>query len=196
MQHSFQFSSGNTIQSQSIKSVNFYQELKEFLKIEETGTDIANGLTEFAIIRDDQKRMYFAVGKFDGSIEIYQSIQEKKVVRRLCSYFNHQKLVTIIKWSQSVFSTAQASSVLMASGSNDTNVIVIDFADLIQSFEANSYNSSDLKLFSKQKFKLAGHKERITSLSWAKSNQVNILASSSFDSTVQVIFKFYMVCCK
>jgi WD40 repeat protein len=71
---------------------------------------------------------------------------------------------------------------LLASGSNDFNVIIVDFAYIISEVEAKKL-SSDSKFFSKFVHKFIGHKERITGLSWSTNN---LLASCSFDSTVQI----------
>lgn len=67
----------------------------------------------------------------------------------------------------------------MASGSNDFNVIIVDFSKIIGESESNQ------KYFSQFKHKLTGHKERITGLDWSKIDQ-SLLVSCSYDSTVQV----------
>ena len=71
---------------------------------------------------------------------------------------------------------------MLASGSNDFNVIIVDFANIITEVEDKKL-SSDSKFFSKFVHKFIGHKERITGLSWSANN---LLASCSFDSTVQI----------
>jgi WD40 repeat protein len=201
MQHSFQFSSGhsstNLIANANVKTINFYttlieNELKNQLLSESnnekhSGSSLKAkyeyGLTEFAILELNKSELYFMIGKFDGSMELYKKcLNEQNNIQKLCTFFNHQKLVTCIKWRKDK---------LIASGSNDFNVIIIDFSMLInEELKETSPNQNDRKFFSKFKHKLVGHKERITNLSWSNCEKNNILASCSYDSTVQVNIQF------
>ena len=165
------------------KSVNFYNTLMEDCeqsKAVEVGLEY--GLTEFSVFNRNEREIYFMIGKFDGSIELYKKslVAEEESVVKMCTLYNHQKLVTCIKWSRHHSNEA----CLIASGSNDFNVIIVDFNSLIGEMETKGQN--DLKFFSKLKHKLLGHKERITNLCWSTYEQCNLLASCSYDSTVQV----------
>jgi WD40 repeat protein len=168
MQHSFKFSQNGV---SNIETINFYDAIKINLDL---SNEVDCGLTELAINNSDSNTavVYFTIGKFDGSIELYKKTDNQLI--KLCTFLNHNKLVTIIKWNK--------NSSLLASGSNDYNVIVIDFKALIESL--NNTNSN-LKLISKYKNKLIGHRERITGLSWSIHDEC-FLASCSYDSTVQV----------
>jgi len=187
-QHNIQFSSaGNSIVNADCLSINLYSELTESVKNlkEEQKTigktnktnGIEYGLTEFIILDfTSNETCYFMIGKFDGSIELYK--RENKIdFILLCSLFNHQKLITCIKHKNHMGSN------LIASGSNDFNVVILDFDKLIT--DLNTADVSNL-LFGKFKHKLIGHKERITCLSWSKHESLNTLASASYDGTVQV----------
>ena len=215
MRHQMLFvgGSGGTIVSADVQTKNFYKELvtqtekdadadadkteESIVTNKSSKVNYEYGLTEFSVLKiespssssNDEKRSdYFvAIGKFDGSTEIYRSFVREKKIRRLCTFFNHQKLVTCLKWNRNVYQLEQTSpDVYLASGSNDFNVIIIDFKSLISEFDANKLKE-DTKLFSKYKHRLVGHKERITGLSWStNSAKENLLASCSYDSTVQV----------
>jgi WD40 repeat protein len=212
MQHAVQVSSGNTIVQQNCTTINFYSELNKILnnnnnfKVTENQTEtiniinnknllIQNGLTEFSALKfkdkeNSSKNYLIAIGKFDGSIEIYQSLldNDKRLIKKLCALLNHQKLVTIIKFNSQILDLEKEDEpVLMASGSNDYNIMLVDLKKLIlNQFEANNFQQIDFKLFSHFKHKLVGHKERITGLNWSKLNGKQVLASCSYDSTVQV----------
>jgi len=162
MQHSFKFASQNNITN--IENRSFY----ELISIEAD-----KGLTELALFNDkSNNKTYFAIGKFDGSIELYR--QDDDRVSKLCTFLNHNKLITILKWN--------SSGSYLASGSNDFNVVIIDFNALIERLNS----TENLKLILNFKHKLVGHQERITGLSWSVHDQ-NLLASCSYDGTVQVI---------
>ena len=137
------------------------------------------GLTEFAILDFTDEACYFMIGKFDGSIELYKK-QNKSDIVLVCSLFNHQKLITCIKHKKNM---SETGSNLIASGSNDYNIVILDFDKLIT--DLNASNATNL-VFGKFKHKLIGHKERITCLSWSKHESLNTLASASYDGTVQV----------
>jgi WD40 repeat protein len=214
MQHSIQFSSGNNIQPQNIQTVNFFKEVTRFMSERASPLpstenaplaepelaqgllgkknmfEQANGLTEFSVLKYDEQSYFFAIGKFDGSIEVYQSLLAENKLRRLGTFFNHQKLVTIIKWNKPAYASKNNEMTLMASGSNDHNIVVVDFGSFVSELESEQFAKLDLKLFSKYKHKLSGHKERITSISWSVSNGSNVLASCSYDCTVQVSYIF------
>ena len=164
-----------------VKSINFYNFLKNKLNEEETNSEY--GLTEFSILKIKSGGNFFCIGKFDGSIECYKS--QYNEVTKICILFNHQKLVTCIKWNAEEYDESLNKPIYMASGSNDFNVIIVDFDEIL---EQNKRSNIPVNLYSKYKFKLEGHKERITCLSWCKSLN-SMLASSSYDSTVQVNFK-------
>lgn len=161
----------------NVKSINFYKFLKNILNEEESNSEY--GLTEFSVLRIKSGGNFFCIGKFDGSIECYKSQNDQ--VTKICILFNHQKLVTCIKWNADEY---DESSIYMASGSNDFNVIIVEFQEIL---EQSKSSNSPINLYSKYKFKLEGHKERITCLSWCKTTRT-MLASSSYDSTVQVNF--------
>jgi len=141
-------------------------------------------------MKSNDNSFYFMLGKFDGSIELYkkEALLPNKITM-LCSLFNHQKLITVIKYNKQNNSTnsEQIGSNLIASGSNDFNIIIIDFnsiiSDCLQLVETQSCNFT---MFNKFKHKLIGHKERITSLSWSRHDSFELLASSSYDGTVQI----------
>ena len=194
MQHTIQFGAAP---AQHTQTINFYNELvntcgdKNGCEESTTSNDrFAYGnLTELATLQYDETSYFIAVGKFDGSIEIYLisvSSLQQQTSRRLCTYFNHQKLVTNIRWNRAKYSRGEV--VLMASGSNDFNVVLVDFGALVASHEPNSFEAKlDAKLFSNFKHKLIGHRERITGLNWSSLNGVNLIASCSYDCTVQVL---------
>lgn len=94
--------------------------------------------------------------------------------------FNHQKLITCAKWNKRI------NHNLLATGSNDFSVIIVDFEALIDEIKAKCPEKSDLQFYAKFKHKLIGHKERVTSLSWSNHEEFNMLASCSYDGTVQV----------
>ena len=75
---------------------------------------------------------------------------------------------------------------LIATGSNDFNVIIIDFERLLAKTDVEQ--NIDMKFYADFKHKLVGHKERITGLSWSNREDFNMLASCSYDATVQVWF--------
>lgn len=196
MQHCVQsFSFGKESSSSAIvASKNFYQDLKKHLEGEnETpGSSLEYGLTEFSVLKieansvEKKNDYFFAIGKFDGSMEIYRTFTNDKRIEKICTFFNHQKLVTCIKWNLTTYpNESNDHEIYIASGSNDFNIILIDFKSLISESQHKVQNQN---FYSKYKHKLVGHKERITSLSWAKSSNVNLLASCSYDSTVQVNF--------
>jgi hypothetical protein len=215
MFHKIQHSaSSSSILNADVKTFNFYKDLVKFIendKSTEHKNDQANnqdvnnnqfgtnkesnhlGLTEFSIIKIEpalanRSDYYFAIGKFDGTIEFYQTNYKDQKVTRLCTIFNHQKLVSCLKWSVSSYSNSNEGPIMIASGSNDFNVIIIDFKSLVNEIENKLEECGNvyLKFFSKHKHKLIGHKERITGLSWSDNNNVETLASCSYDSTVQV----------
>ena len=195
MQHSIHLlgGSGSTglIANAECKSINFYNKLiEECERIKTAEAGLEYGLTEFSVFNRNERAIYFMIGKFDGSIELYkkslvaeEESYESSVVK-MCTLYNHQKLVTCIKWSRH----QPIEACLIASGSNDFNVIIMDFNSLIGEIEAKDQN--DLKFFARFKHKLVGHKERITSLCWSTYEQCNLLASCSYDSTVQVSAKW------
>lgn len=153
-------------------------------------TNFEYGLTEFSVLipsrtADHRNQypslIYFLVGKFDGSMELFKKsrIEGIEKITRLCTLYNHQKLVTCSKWN------IRDLPDLIATGSNDFNVIVIDFKQLLAEIE-KAPEQTDLKFYGKFKHKLVGHRERITSLSWSSRGDFNMLASCSYDATVQV----------
>lgn len=169
MQHSFQLTTGATpVAVNSIENVNFYQKLTDDV------ADTTAGLTEFCFQKKSADKAYVLIGKSDGSMELFSV--DGKTARRLCVFYNHQKLITCIKLN--------ANATLVASGSNDFNVIVVDFAQLVQ----DEPSLANAKLFAKYKHKLVGHRERVTGLNWCKldGDGLNLLASCSYDSTVQI----------
>lgn len=173
-----------TTSPDNIKSLNFYKSLTNLLNERSNENTPEYGLTEFSVMKiKETNGYYFCIGKFDGSIELFRS--ENRVVIKLCSFFNHQKLVTCIKWNVDQFDLDSDKHIYLASGSNDFNVIIIDFKETIE--EINRCEKST-NFYSKFKHKLVGHKERITCLSWCKSSSSNLIASCSYDSTVQVKF--------
>lgn len=188
MQHSFRLIQHGTVSN--CETINFYNELKARISINEaessvqsetTNQQVDTGLTEIAILNANSNIVYFTIGKFDGSIELYKCNYDNNQLYKLCTLLNHNKLITIIKWN--------INSNYMASGSNDFNVIIVDFKLLIESLiDKNDKNNANLKFISKYRHKLVGHKERITGLSWSLHNE-NMLASCSYDSTVQVSSK-------
>ncbi|CAF1058444.1 unnamed protein product, partial [Brachionus calyciflorus] len=184
MQHclrSVSFSKEN-LNTENIKSLNFYKSLSKIINEEKSESSIDYGLTEFSVLSiKETNDFYFCIGKFDGSIEVYK--KENRQVKKLCCLFNHQKLVTYIKWNVSTFDLNKNEPVYLASGSNDFNVIIVDFKHLIN--EVDQVERS-INFYSKYKHKLIGHKERITGLNWCQSLDSNLLASCSYDSTVQI----------
>lgn len=201
MQHQVNFlnSGSSMIVNAEIQTKNFYKDLmtltdqEELEKLDHIKLKSNNdfGVTEFSILKiecnnSDENYHYFAIGKFDGSIEIYRAFPRDNYIAKVCTFFNHQKLITILKWNKSTFvieeNTEANSDLFLASGSNDFNVIIVDFKNIINEFEKKMI-SKDSKFFSKYAYKLVGHKERITGLSWSTNN---LLASCSFDSTVQI----------
>lgn len=152
-------------------------------------TNFEYGLTEFSVLipnkttdhRQYPGLIYFVVGKFDGSMEMFKKtrIEGKDTITRLCTLYNHQKLITCSKWNK------REVPDLIATGSNDFNVIIIDFKQMVAEIEKAS-EQTDLKFYGKFRHKLVGHRERITSLSWSSREDFNMLASCSYDSTVQV----------
>lgn len=218
MQHNMRISSHSIVHGMNSEHVNVYTELKKLIgsEIETEKMDQA-GLTELAFLqvdasKDEQqtKSLIFAIGKYDGSIEVYYSYHKEQeelahqsTIRKLFTLYNHQKLITCMKWNRHHTNRfglneldSESSSLLLASGSNDFNVIVVDIKAILKdilifdkSGQLNERNF-DLKFFNKFKYKLAGHKERITCLNWCISSQnKSLLASSSYDSTVQVTIK-------
>ncbi len=197
MQHTVHFLSGSGHTGQIIapgsKSINFYEQLEKELEGETapTRSAVEYGLTEFAVLvpsktstttklREYPPLVYFLVGKFDGSLEVF-SKSNGSIVAKLCTLFNHQKLITCSKWSNDWS--------LLATGSNDFNVIVVDFEALIEDCTARA-PKGDFKFYSKYKHKLTGHKERVTGLAWSSCQEFNMLASCSYDATVQVSSSF------
>ncbi|RNA10724.1 gem-associated 5 [Brachionus plicatilis] len=171
MQHYVQsFSLGKD----SLSPDNF---LKNLLNEEETNSEY--GLTEFSVLKIKGGGNIFCIGKFDGSIECYKSLSNK--VSKICSLFNHQKLITCMRWNADEYDEGSEQPVYLASGSNDFNVIVVEFNQILNQF--NDSNTT-INVYSKYKLKLEGHKERITCLSWCKGLN-SLLASCSYDSTVQ-----------
>ena len=164
MQHSFKFASQNNVSN--IENINFYELINN-----EMDKGLI-GLTELALFNDIANGYtYFTIGKSDGSIELYRLDENR--VSKLCTFLNHNKLITIIKWNK--------NGSYLGSGSNDFNVVIIDFKSLVDRLNS----TENLKLISNFKHKLAGHQERITGLSWSVHNE-NLLASCSYDGTVQV----------
>jgi WD40 repeat protein len=203
MQHSIQFTSGsNQIISPNTQTLSIYNHLiRKASDVENTitSTDASAesayeyGLTEFSVLKKEKHKsdVFLLIGKFDGSIEIFAKNESQ--TSKLCTLYNHQKLITCLKWNKSYFNEGENSELLLASGSNDSNVIIVDFKVLIdelnESFTQKDDSSPKEKsLFGKYKYKLVGHKERITCLSWSLDSKM--LASSSYDSTVQVGFYF------
>ena len=126
----------------------------------------------------------FTIGKFDGSIDLYRlllSASDNNRVSKLCTLLNHNKLITRIKWNK--------NGSCLASGSNDFNVIIVDFKLLVERF-VNATETPNL--ISNYKHKLVGHRERITGLSWNIHDE-NLLGSCSYDGTVQVKMKFIIL---
>lgn len=158
MQHNIKIS--NLSQTESIE---LYKELNL--------SKDSSGLTEISISNQNNNELYFAIGKFDGSIELFK--QKDIQTLKLCTFLNHNKLITVMKWNK--------NGSLLASGSNDHNIMIIDFNEVLNSDQLNE----NLNLIGKYKFKLSGHKERITGLCWNNHSE-NLLASCSYDSTVQV----------
>ena len=211
MQHNIKFLSGQTsdglLVNPNDKAINLYDEIKrlEHMNMNGNGEEkgAANldvGVTELAIFQSkkklepNQSELHFMVGKFDGSMELYakKSTSNKEFsISKLCTFFNHQKLITCIKWSK-VESESSSRVNLIASGSNDFNVVVVDFDSIIDEIQMKNKEeilNCNLKLFGKYKHKLIGHKERITGLSWARNSEKgNILASCSYDTTIKVIY--------
>ena len=238
MQHSVQF--GGAATSVQCQTLNFYGELNNRLAYHALDPTLTSGgaqqkpfgasgaleygLTEFAVLRvkTSGKRSddcFFMVGKFDGCVELFSKRSNEcneEIFTKLCTFYNHQKLVTCIKWSCSVAPEHAVKTIpqqkeelpeskrmdiedemcLVASGSNDMNVIVIDFRAMIGEIEAkrDAHGARDgadgsqpfeLKYFAKFKHKLSGHKERITCLSWSRRGGA-LLVSASYDGTVQV----------
>jgi len=194
MQHTVQFLSGTghsgQIVAPSAKSINFYEQLKKELEPSDettkTNSLVEYGLTEFAVLipsktnsklKEYPPLLYFIIGKFDGSMEIY-SKQKNSALTFLCTLFNHQKLITCSKWN--------CNFSLLATGSNDFNVIVVGFDELVSECKAKTCKG-EVKFYSKFNHKLVGHKERVTSLAWSICQEFNMLASCSYDATVQVI---------
>lgn len=170
--------------NQNIKTINLYSELNKLVENnsdDSIKSNVEYGLTEFQILNFEKTdEFHFMIGKFDGSIELYRKNIDK--ISRLCTLFNHQKLITCIKWNKQHNPLSDTGLNLIASGSNDFNVVIIDFDALISDLS----NESSNLIFGKYKHKLIGHKERITSLSWSRHGYFNILASSSYDGTVQI----------
>lgn len=185
MLHYLQSIGKDSISPESVKSINFYTCLKKLLNEEETSCEY--GLTEFSILRQKNGGNFFCLGKFDGSIECYQNRSNQ--ITKIFSLFNHQKLVTCIKWNVEEYDESTQGPIYMASGSNDFNVIIVEFNEILKQLDGSSEASN---FYSKYKFKLEGHKERITCLSWCKSSNY-LLASCSYDSTVQVKFSYYFM---
>jgi WD40 repeat protein len=172
MQHSIKYASNKILNSQTC---NFNTELQ----LKTHTTDLGQcGFTEFSVYNSIDIT-YFSIGKFDGSIELYSFSNKSNEIKKMCTFLNHNKLITTIKWNK--------RGAYLASGSNDFNIVIVDFLSLITDFNNNSSNSDciDLKFVSKYKHKLVGHKERITSLNWSSFDD-NLLVSSSYDATVQV----------
>lgn len=197
IQHNMQFlgsGSGGMIVNSNYKSLNLYNKILEDYDPNneaKQGTEALSkanleyGLTEFSVLMpdksdQDQGTVYFIIGKFDGSMEIFKkSLHVNNVaITKLCTFFNHQKLVTCSKWNN--------RKNLIASGSNDYSVIVLDFESLLEEIKVKFEGQSDLKFYSKFKHKLVGHRERITGMSWSSYEAFNMLASCSYDATVQV----------
>lgn len=159
-----------------------YNELSKYcenLDSDSKAAKIDYGLTEFLILHLDETNFYFMVGKFDGSIELFKRDTNEKFTK-LCTLYNHQKLITCMKWNKQNNPTSEVGHHLVASGSNDFNVVVVDLDHIL-----NDLKTSNL-MFAKYKHKFIGHKERITCLSWSRYGEFNLLASSSYDGTVQV----------
>ena len=203
MQHKIQFANGGSslIASSEINATNFYKELTTRIEFENsklqeepklTKTNCEYGVTEFSVLKIETNENklslfyhYLAVGKFDGSVEIFRSNSKDNIIERVCSFFNHQKLITCLKWNKSIYKLSDTNSkLLLASGSNDFNIIIIDFKNVIEEYEEK--NNQDSKFISKFLHKLCGHKERITALSWSVNSTSNLVASCSYDSTVQI----------
>ena len=182
-QHCVRFLGGQAADGMiaDVKNLNLYDEIKS----DETE---ASGVTELAVFQSKKRnRLFFMIGKFDGSIELYALVSDSCEVQKLCTLYNHQKLITCIKWSKMDDSDG---SNLVASGSNDFNVVVLDFDSVLEEIEKKKNEQEenkklDLKFFAKYKHKLCGHRERITGLSWSRSRE-HLLASCSYDATVQV----------
>jgi hypothetical protein len=207
MQHNINLSTGglnlSNLNTDTVKSVDFYREIIHLTNDNNNdNTDIENGdslsatnkkefehgITEFSVLKIDvnvesKSGYYFLIGKYDGSIELFMIDRQK--VMKICTFFNHQKLITRLKFNKTIYKSDQ-TDLLLASGSNDTNVIIIDFQSLIQELDQKMKANESVKLFSKYKHKLVGHKDRITGLSWSINFNSNLLASCSYDSTVQV----------
>ena len=171
MQHSFKLSQNSVT---NIETVDFYDLIKSQF------SEVECGLTELAVFIDiPNDIIYLTIGKFDGSIEVYKLNRNDNQLVKLCTFLNHKKLITIIKWHK--------NGNYFASGSNDYNVVIIDFKTLMENLNASGNEDSKLKLISNYKHKLVGHRERITGLSWSIHDE-GLLASCSYDATVQVIF--------
>jgi WD40 repeat protein len=203
MQHNVNLSNGNlsTLNTDTVRSVDFYREIIDLTDDNNNKTkensdlstttyrkEFEHGITEFSLLKidknvDSKTGYYLLIGKYDGSIELFLKDHQKTI--KMCTIFNHQKLITRLKFNKTSYSTDQ-TDIFLASGSNDTNVIIIDFQSLIQELDQKLKENECLKLFSKYKHKLIGHKERITGLSWSVNFNSNLLVSCSYDSTVQV----------
>ena len=202
IQHNVQFQSGSgMVLNPNSKSLNLYNQLLAVTgqRTKENDADATEdipikgktnfeyGLTEFSVLipnKTDHKQypplMHFLIGKFDGSLELYKKTRFENVdkITKLCTLFNHQKLVTCSKWNRREVPN------LIATGSNDFNVIIIDFERLLAKTDVEQ--NIDMKFYADFKHKLVGHKERITGLSWSNREDFNMLASCSYDATVQV----------
>ncbi len=204
MQHNINLSAGglnlSNLNTDTVKSIDFYREIIDLSddnnnKTKENNNSLTSyrkefehGITEFTALKinknvDSKISYYILIGKYDGSIELF--IKDNEKVIKMCTFFNHQKLITRLKFNKNIY-TADQTDILLASGSNDSNVIIIDFQSLIQELDQKLTENEPLKLFSKYKHKLVGHKDRITGLSWSINFNSNLLVSCSYDSTVQV----------
>ena len=181
------------IVNSNYKSLNLYNKILE-ADLDDTNvnqsadafskSNLEYGLTEFSVLMPDkdQDEIYFIIGKFDGSMEIFKKCStdsdETQKITKLCTFFNHQKLVTCSKWNK--------RKNLIASGSNDYSIVILDFESLLEEIKLKFEGQADLKFYAKFKHKLIGHKERITGISWSSFEEFNMLASCSYDGTIQV----------
>lgn len=181
------------IVNSNYKSLNLYNKILE-ADLDDTNvnqsadafskSNLEYGLTEFSVLMPDkdQDEIYFIIGKFDGSMEIFKKCStdsdETQKITKLCTFFNHQKLVTCSKWNK--------RKNLIGSGSNDYSIVILDFESLLEEIKLKFEGQADLKFYAKFKHKLIGHKERITGISWSSFEEFNMLASCSYDGTIQI----------
>ncbi|XP_014677624.1 PREDICTED: gem-associated protein 5-like, partial [Priapulus caudatus] len=126
-----------------------------------------------------------AVGNDDGSVQLFRPT----ALQLVCTLQVHRKLINCLCWHPQFTHASDEVAPLacwLASGSNESNVVVYDLTELIGTAETETEGAIvAARTITECYRQLAGHATRITSLAWSP-HVPGRLASVSYDGTAQV----------